>query len=369
MKHVCECPLAGYCTKHGYTKTAREHQICNGENVSQSERDGWLRLWEGGLLPGRNPDVKSTPKPIRGAGDAVARVIDAGAKALTGKAVKPCSGCKGRQGLLNRVLPFGQIPTLIGVPINKDRLVKHIVYHIMPLGGDSEWVWRRHIEWLREVRHHFNGKLIVGITIKSVRDAEKPWTWSEPSEVKKACDGLDAEFIITHNKTSGEGTTFRRALMQLETQDPDEVVFYGHSKGVTRINQGRESPPQWWAEAMFDTVFRNHADVVDSLDSSGICGAFRMPGGYAIDLPGVGPNWFFSGTFFAFRAIDAFSRNWENVGNFYGCVEQWPQAVFKIGESACSFFPDVRNLYDENYWRSTVFPEFRKWREAHECLL
>ena len=370
MDHQCDCPLAGYCAKHGYAKTKREHEICQGIKVAPKQRASWLRAWEEGLLPNRNPEAPPIVKPMRGVGDLAKRVIDYGSKVLTGKPVKPCGGCKGRQGALNRVVPFGEKVPLIGIPIDRTRLKKHLVYHILPLGGDAEWIWRRHIEWLKEVRSQFNGRVIIGVATESIKDKSKNWSWCSPTDVQDACKGLDAEFIVTTNKTKGEGNTFLRALMQLETTDPDEVIFYGHSKGVTRFDHPRESPPHWWASAMFDTVMRNHDEVIAGLDEHGVCGSFRMGGGFPVHLPGVGPNWFFSGTFFAVRSVDAFLRKWEDVGSFYGCVEQWPQKLFSFdNESKCLFFDQTNNLYDGDYWKDSVFPALRKWRIEHEGLL
>lgn len=364
-EHQCDCPLAGYCTKHAYTKTNREHEICRGIKVTSKEQASWVRAWEEGLLPNRNPDAPPVTRPMRGVGDLAKRAIDYGSRVLTGKPAKPCGGCKGRQGALNRVVPFGEKAPLIGIPIDRTRLKKHLVYHILPLGGDAEWVWRRHVEWLKEVRSQFNGLVIIGIATESIKDKSKNWSWCSPADVQDACKGLDAEFIVTTNKTKGEGNTFLRALMQLETTDPDEVIFYGHSKGVTRFDHPRESPPHWWASAMFDTVMRNHDEVVAGLDEHGICGAFRTA---RIPTQGNFP-WHLSGTFYAFRAIDAFSRNWESLGKGYGCVEMWPHDVFGYDEVSCVFLDQCHNLYDEQYWMNKVFKELTEWRRRHESLL
>ena len=261
---------------------------------------------------------------------------------------------------------------LIGVPINRERLQSHILYHIMPLSGETEWVWRRHCQWLREIRPQFNGRLIIGIVTQGDGDA---WEYFPPQAVKEALAGLNAEFIEAPNDTGnskhkkgvrqglGEGVLFPRMLGMLETSDPDQVAFYGHCKGVSRPGAAHDSAVNLWAEAMFETVFRNHDAAISALDVYGVCGSFRMRGGFRDGGPGLGSFWFYSGTFFATRLVDAFKRNWAYMRPHYGCVEQWPRLNFdQHTQAACLFFDNVTNLYDESYWKNIVTPAFKKWK-------
>jgi len=265
-------------------------------------------------------------------------------------------------------------PPLIGIPIDRDRLQSHILYHVMPLSGESEWVWRRHCDWLRSVRHTFNGRLIVGIVTPGQNDA---WTYSPPEAVREALCGLGAEFIEAPNDTGGgnrkharggkgEGVLFPQMLGALKTSDPDHVAFYGHCKGVTRPQSLPDAAIHKWAVAMFDCLFRNHDQAIAALDTHGVCGSLRMPGGYKDGGPGIGSNWFYSGTFFAIRLADTFARNWEKIPTHYGCVEQWPQLNFdRATQAACLFLDNVHNLYDETYWQTTITPAFEQWKQEH----
>ena len=270
--------------------------------------------------------------------------------------------------------PFISHP-LAGVPIDRARLQSHILYHVMPLSGDTEWVWRRHCNWLREARHKFNGRLIIGIVTPGKDDA---WEYCHPDSVRDALAGLDAEFIEAPNDTGtgknrkharrgkGEGVLFPQMMSKLKTSDPDHVAFYGHCKAVTRPQEPLEGAIHRWAEAMFETLFRNHDAVVSALDTHGVCGSFRMPGGYRDGGPGIGSNWFYSGTFFATRLADAFARRWDYLPTHYGCVEQWPRLNFdRDTQSACLFFDNVHNLYDEQYWKTTITPAFEQWKREH----
>ena len=299
---------------------------------------------------------------------------------LTGEKIKGCSSCGGGTRV-NSTKPPGRKITrplsvpLVGQPINRDRLKSHILYHIMPVAGDTEWVWRKHCQWLREIRSKYNGRLIVGIVTPGLNDS---WQYCPPEAVKEALRELDAEYIEAPNDTgkgkrrklerqgSGEGVLYPQMLSKLQTTDPDEVAFYGHCKGVTRRGVPRDSAVHKWADAMHETLFRNHDAAIAALDTKGVCGPFRMKGGYKDGGPGIGSFWFFSGTFFAMRLADVFRRNWQHLPSHYGCVEQWPRLNFDQNTQAeCLFFDGVTNLYDENYWRTTVTPRFLKWKEEH----
>lgn len=260
-------------------------------------------------------------------------------------------------------------PPLAGVPIDRDKLVTHVLYHFMPLAGQGEAIWRKHADWLREVRSEFNGRLLVGIATPSGDDRPGHF-FSHHEAVKESLSGLDAEFLVVRNdKKMGEGVTFPRMLEAIKTNDPNAVFFYGHTKGVTRADQPEHLPPHLWAEAMFETLFRNRAAAVSQLDRYGITGPFLMRGNQPIGRPGVGPWWFFSGTFFAARCVDAFRGNWSKLPKHYGCVEQWPRLNFnRDSQASCLFLDNCQNLYDAVYWSDVVTPAFEQWRVENARL-
>lgn len=244
-------------------------------------------------------------------------------------------------------------------PFNRQE-VKHLLYHFHPITV-SRAAWMRHVEWLRDVRHDFNGRFIIGVTTKG--GADDPWEYVSPDEIADLVGG-EVEIVTGENsRILGEGVTFLKMLEKIRTTDPNHVFFYGHTKGVMRDAEQHGEQPHWWAEVMFDVVFRRQHLAMSALERSAICGAFRMPGGYPIGRPGVGPYWFFSGTMFAARCADVFTRNWNHLPQHYGCVEQWPRMLFRIAESECLFFDNVNNLYDRSYWESQVWPAYRAWKE------
>ncbi len=261
---------------------------------------------------------------------------------------------------------------LVGQPIDPARRVSHIVFHVMPVAGDQEPIWRRYCRWLREVRPQFNGRMIIGVVTPGENDQ---WKYCPPEAVIDELKGLDAEFVVAPNQVGvhdrngiGEGVLFPLMLEKLETTDPDHICFYGHCKGVTRPARPRHAPPQWWGEVMFDTLFRNQAATVKTLDDHGVCGPFLMRGGdhRPIGLPGVSPDWFFSGTYFAMRLADVFARQWRYLPHNYGCVEQWPRHNFDLHtQAACLFQCDVDNLYDVPYWQNQIWPAYRQWQDLY----
>ncbi len=285
--------------------------------------------------------------------------------------VMACNRCNDRKPPVHVVNSKLPLP-----PINRDRVLNHIIYHVMPLSGDAEPIWRKHIDWIRSVRGNYNGRLILGVVTRHPND---PWGYCPPEAVQEAAKGLGAEFVIVENDgkpdpdtrgrhfgTQGEGATFLRMLEMLQTHDPDTTITYGHCKGVTRWDAYHGPAPHLWAQACFDVTFRNLRDVLESLDSVPICGPFRMHGGYRAGLPGLGTHWFFSGTFFAMRAAQVFSRNWRKLRKHYGNVEQWPRFLFSMEtETRCLFFDSVTNLYDQSYWENEVTPAFEKWKSDH----
>jgi len=54
-KTPCECPLAGYCNRHGITKNLHHHKLCQNH-------EGYFNAWEEGHGPGQPKRSKPQPK-------------------------------------------------------------------------------------------------------------------------------------------------------------------------------------------------------------------------------------------------------------------------------------------------------------------
>lgn len=57
MRTGCECPLAGYCARHGITKTNHEHKLCQNHPA-------YFKAWEEGRGPGQDSSKPTTPSKV-----------------------------------------------------------------------------------------------------------------------------------------------------------------------------------------------------------------------------------------------------------------------------------------------------------------
>ena len=55
-KTACECPMAGYCNRHGIKKTAHQHKLCQ-------MHQGYFEMWDSCRGPGQNPNNCIKPDP------------------------------------------------------------------------------------------------------------------------------------------------------------------------------------------------------------------------------------------------------------------------------------------------------------------
>jgi len=245
-------------------------------------------------------------------------------------------------------------PDLCNLPF--DNVVKHLLYHVLPLGWEHEWVLDRNIEKVCKSIDQFNGKRIVAIATAGNGDT-KPFIC--PDNVIDKFDrfgGKDIEFVFVQNvKRLREVTSFLKMLNMVMTDDPNHVVFYGHCKGVTHPNP--ESVCHTWADVMYETVYNNWEQVKGTLQDRGICGSFKKYGTFRTPL---NHRWHYSGTFYWFRCASVFVRNWKRVDQaFYG-VESWPGLIFKPEEAACLFHDNTKDLYkvSKNY----LIDKLQEWR-------
>lgn len=98
----CECPLAGYCNRHGVKKGESLHKLC------QTNEDFFL-AWEECRGPGQADDC--IPRKSRGFGDTIAKVaksvgLDKAARAIARAVGAKGCGCSKRQKKLNQLLPY-----------------------------------------------------------------------------------------------------------------------------------------------------------------------------------------------------------------------------------------------------------------------
>jgi len=104
MNPICECPVAGFCTRHLMVKGPLRHQYCQG--VGSRAIDYW-RAWEQGTCeatapanPDMNPEGFSIPaEPDESSiGTALHDIF-------LGEGAEPCEDCQKSMARLNRMTP------------------------------------------------------------------------------------------------------------------------------------------------------------------------------------------------------------------------------------------------------------------------
>ena len=228
---------------------------------------------------------------------------------------------------------------------------RHLLYHVWPVRG-AMWKWN--VEQLLQRIDLFNGRRIVGI----VSDAR-----SEPAEaVKGAFAGHGCEFIELPNEPLGEVVTFPAMLARLETEADEDLVFYGHAKGV-RHEPRIPAPVRRWAEVQYQVALDNWLAVREQMSAFPMTGVFRMLGRFrAHQFVG---DWHYSGTFFWMRNAVARSSRFRPVPRFYGGVEAWPGTMFAEAETGCLFMDKLRQLpYSEEFWRHEADRAFEAWKRG-----
>src|SRR4030095_13755083 len=225
---------------------------------------------------------------------------------------------------------------------------RNLIYHIWPVRGT---MWKWNLDQLKSRLDIFNGRRIMGIVHD---DRSEP-----PERVQEYLEGHGFEFVIAKNDAPGEAITFPLMMQRVASDDPNEITFYAHAKGV-RWDPNVILPVRRWVEVLYRVTLDDWVTVRDHLQRFAMTGAFKMPGRFKTHRRLA--DWHYSGTFFWMRNAHVISRNYLNVPQFYGGVETWPGTIFRKEETACLFMDNLRHLlYHEQFWRSTVEFEFKKW--------
>lgn len=224
-----------------------------------------------------------------------------------------------------------QYPPICTEPINEP--VKHLLFHMMPLAGEHEWCWKKHVRQICDGLEQFNGKRIISISTPGPGD-KKPY--SCPDDVIKEFEKYNAkgiEFLFFKNKKAlREVVSFVHMLTKVQSTSSNDVVFYGHCKGVTHP---AESMCHVWSDAMYETVYNNWEQVKVALEHYGMAGSFKTYGQFTTK---GNHRWHYSGTFYWFRSASVFTRNWGHVDQFFYGTESWPGLMFRPHEAATLFW-------------------------------
>jgi hypothetical protein len=232
---------------------------------------------------------------------------------------------------------------------------RNLIYHVWPV-RDSLWRWN--IEQLLQRIDIFNGRRIVGI----VHDSKS----ESPEEVIKSFEGHGCEFVVRANDSLGEAITFPEMLERVASEDPNEITFYAHAKGV-KYGPNASPPVRQWSEALYITNLDDWLRVLHQLEQFAMTGAFKMRGRFRSHRECS--DWHYSGTFFWFRHAHVFSRSWRVVPQFYCGVEAWPGTLFQSEETGCLFFDGITELpYLANFWRRRGDAALKGWLAARKLV-
>ena len=227
----------------------------------------------------------------------------------------------------------------------KPKLV--LISHCWPRGS----AWEYHVERLNQIAHQFDRK-IMGIATDS--------STVGTAEVRKQL-GDDWEFVeVANTPKLREVVTYRSMFDQINSDDPNQIVFCHHAKGVQDHNQGQD-PIRWWTDAMYDSVLCNVDGVVEAMaNGATFVGSFRRMG----RMMGVRHAWHFSGTFYAFRSARVFPLQSYPLRNVWWGTEAWPGDHFSVDHSHCIVGDNIGDMYQANHQPRE---EMDQWRAKRVC--
>jgi hypothetical protein len=230
--------------------------------------------------------------------------------------------------------------------------IRNLIYVVYPANNNG--VWQRNVAQLVKRIKLFNGRRVVAILTGPGCD---------PAEhVRDAFAGHVHEFLELQNDNRGrwggvgEVVAFLPLMERVESLSKNQVTFYAHAKGVSRPKDEGVTVHDW-ASVLYETSLDYWPLVRRELAKFPIVGSLKRS-------DSMWP-WHYSGTFYWFRNKDAFSRNWRDVPQNWGGVEQWPGKLYDIKEGGCLFMNDTGEMYDKSYMNYVIKPHLEVWRQAY----
>jgi hypothetical protein len=193
---------------------------------------------------------------------------------------------------------------------------------------------------------------------------------SEPAEeIQQAVAGHGFEFVIARNDERGEAINFAQMLKMIASNDPNEISFYGHAKGV-KYEPDIPVPIRRWSEVQYQVVLDDWLTVREQLQRYAMTGPFKRYGRFNPHHNLA--DWHYSGTYFWVRHAHLFARDYQNIPQFYGGVETWPGTVFRKEETGCVFIDDLgpsraHHPYYPEFWL-TAEPALKRWQSTVRTL-
>jgi hypothetical protein len=234
-------------------------------------------------------------------------------------------------------------------------VTRNLLYHVYPVAGNGAWQWN--LLQLRRSIELFNGRRVVAV----VTDDQ-----TEPvSAVKDVLRGDVHEFLeLPNDGNLREVLTLKPLLERVRTDDPNQVFFWAHAKGVTRP-RGHMHTIDLWTRILYEANLDYWPLVENVLREHVTAGAFKKVGhGFG----GSESRWHYSGSFFWARSSKLFERNWQHIDQQWWGIESYPGLHFAPVEAGCVFHEGSvgsMNMYDAEYIRKIVSPAYERWRAAN----
>lgn len=228
---------------------------------------------------------------------------------------------------------------------------RNLMFHIWPKES-ARWVWMKFINNLKRDIEIFNHKRIMGIVYGS--------DTANPQEIKDLLKGYIEEFIIHENQTElGEVQTFPEMLEYVMNDDPDEITFYAHAKG---IKHKPGTTAHNWADLMYEVNVHYHKKVEYLFQNGfGLVGPFKHNSNRGHGKSWGGYGWHYSGSMFWFRNSDIWIRNWRDILKTYFGVEAWPGRQLRSQDAACLFYEPNDSMYNSYQFNNQILPAWEKW--------
>lgn len=218
-------------------------------------------------------------------------------------------------------------------------MTRHLLYNCFAVNHSTEWILN--IQKLCQFANTFNGKKIVLI---------KEWFNTVPFEIVSAQFAPlgDVEFrrLLNHMQKQ-ELVGFIEALEDLKSNDPNEAIFYAHTKGVKhhprkKITKQLMPNIRKWRDTMYEYLLYDPEKIDDILQKYSCCGCFKKK---HLD------SWIFSGTFWWVRSDKLFSKkDWnkpkpEKPQMMRYTVERYIGNLFPISEAYCMVGEEIDDQY------------------------
>lgn len=229
-------------------------------------------------------------------------------------------------------------------------MIRSLIYHIAPIPGSS---YKWNIEHLLHRWHVFNGLKLIAIATGADFD--------DPEEVKKLFpNDSQLDFLIVENDPFireaasfvpllKEIRTRLRVMPQFQATEKQQLIFYGHTKGITR----NSAAVKLWTEMCYHYNLDSIKEIEDKFEQGyKAVGAFKRYGAF----PKMHPlsDWHYAGTFFWFLN-EALPDDWKQafIYNRYG-VEQFLSLVFTKEEAYCIAGDDVKDPYNLKHLKTLL---------------